>query len=48
MRIGHKSRGRAQIADQRARDDHRLVRANAIGIGRDNFQALGSHHFRVR
>ena len=47
MRISDKCRGRAQIADECARDDHGLVRANAIGIGRNNFQALGSGHLWV-
>ena len=47
MCVGHKHRWRAQIAKQSARDDERLIGANAIGICCNGFQALCCRHVRI-
>ena len=47
MRVGNKCRWRAQIAKQSARDDQRLIGANAIGICCNGFQALCGRHLRI-
>ena len=47
MRVGNKCRWRAQIAKQSARDDQPLIRANAIGICRNGFQARCCRHLRI-
>ena len=47
MRVGNKHRWRAQIAKQSARDDQRLIGANAIGICCNGFQALCGRHLRI-
>ena len=47
MCVRDKGRRIAQIAKQSARDDQRLIGANAIGISRNDFQALCCRHVSI-
>ena len=47
MCVRDKGRRIAEISKQSARDDQRLIGANAIGIRRNGFQALCGRHLRI-